>query len=247
MMIKQIEGIIFSEQDYGETSKIINLITKDHGVVGVLAKGAKTLKSDLRSVTGKLTYGVFNLYYKEDKLSTLISVDVLNNFKLLRQDITKISYASFLLELTSQVIKQSYHEEVYEYLIASLIKIDEGYDPLVITNILELKYLDFLGVMPMIDACALCGRTNSIATLSSDAGGYVCNFCKTNERIVDEKTIKLIRMFYYVDIAKISHLDVSEVVKKQIDDFLNQYYDKYTGLYLKSKTFLKNLNKLNNN
>ena len=243
-MIEKIEGIIINERAYGETSKILNLITKKYGVIGVMAKGSKTMKSELRSVSGKLTYGDFNLYYKPDKLSTLISVDVIDNFKNIRKDINMISYASFILELTEQVMKQNYSDEVYPLLIASLLKINEGFDPMVITNILELKYLDYLGVMPIIDACAVCGNATSIATLSSDMGGYLCNNCRKGEPLVDEKTIKLIRMFYYVDIAKITKLDISDSVKKEINDFLDRYYDRYTGLYLKSKTFLKNLNML---
>jgi DNA repair protein RecO (recombination protein O) len=51
-------------------------------------------------------------------------------------------------------------------------------------------------------------------------------------------------MFCYVDIAKISKLDISDQVKREINNFLDEYYDQYTGLYLKSKTFLKNLNKI---
>ena len=116
---------------------------------------------------------------------------------------------------------------------------------MVISNILELKYLDFLGVMPIIDECSICGNKKAIVTLSVDKGGYVCKNCHTNEKIVSEKTIKLIRMFYYVDIAKISKLEISNSVKKEINEFLDNYYDKYTGLYLKSKSFVHNLNKIN--
>ena len=63
-MIEKIEGIVISEQAYGETSKIINILTPDRGIVGVMAKGARKLKSDLANVSGKLNYGYFNLYYK---------------------------------------------------------------------------------------------------------------------------------------------------------------------------------------
>lgn len=243
-MIEQVEGIVVSERDYGETSKIVNIVSKKYGIIGLMAKGSKTMKSDLRSVTGRLTYGTFTIYYKPDKLSTLTSVDIINPFKNIRKDINMISYASFIIELAEQVIKQSNSNDIYEYLIAALTKIDEGYDPMVITNILELKCLDFLGVMPIIDACAICGDTNAIVTLSSDIGGYICSKCYNGEIMVDPKTIKLIRMFYYVDIAKISKLDISDRSKKEINNFLDAYYDKYTGLYLKSKSFLKNLNKL---
>lgn len=243
-MLEKIEGIVISEQAYGETSKIINILTPDRGLVGVMAKGAKKLKSDLRNVSGKLNYGYFDLYYKPDKLSTLVSADIKNSFKNIRKDIKKISYASFLLELSSQVNKHNQSKYVFDYLIAGLKKIDENFDPIVITNILELKYLDLLGVMPILDSCSGCGKTNNILTLSTIKGGYVCNKCHTCEKIVSEKTIKLIRMFYYVDIDKISKLEISDLCKNEINEFLDNYYDQYTGLYLKSKSFLSDLNKL---
>lgn len=242
-MIKQIEGIVISESSYSETSKIINIITRE-GIIGIIAKGARNLKSELRNVTTKLTYGNFNIYYKENNLSTLTSVDVIDNFKNIKKDITKISYASYLSDLSLQVIKQNKDENIFNLLVSSLLKINEGYDPYVITNIIELKYLDYLGVMPVIDECAICGSKSSIATLSGRSGGYVCNKCLTNEKLVDEKTIKLIRMFYYVDISKISNLEISDKIKQEINNFLEDYYDKYTGLYLKTKSFLKNLNKI---
>ncbi len=242
-MIEQIEGIVIGESAYRETSKIITVLTKQYGLIRMLAKGSRTLKSDLRNVTTKMTYGYFHLHYKEDKLSTLVSVDIIDSLKHIKTDIIKISYASFLLELAEQVMKQHHHEEIYDLLIATLKKIDEGFDPLVLTNILELKYLEYLGVMPILDACSVCGRKNSIATLSSDRGGYVCNHCLTGEKIVSEKTIKLVRMFYYIDISKITNLDIHESIKKEINEFLENYYDRYTGLYLKSKSFLKNMNR----
>ena len=51
-------------------------------------------------------------------------------------------------------------------------------------------------------------------------------------------------MFYYVDLSKISKLDLSKDVIREINQFLDEYYDTYTGLYLKSKKFIKNLQKL---
>ena len=246
MNLKEVTGIIVNETNYGETSKILNVITKEKGLISLMAKGCKNIKSPLRSTASKLTFGTFIIYYKENKISTLKEVTILDNFINIKKDISKISYATYILELSEGVIKQNNNKHIFELLIQSLKKINEGFDPLIIMNILELKYLEFLGVMPVIDACTVCGKKTGIVTLSSYKGGYVCKNCYTNENIVSDKTIKLIRMFYYVDIAKISKIDINAKSKNEINIFLDDYYSRYTGLYLKSKKFIKNLQKLTN-
>lgn len=239
-MNKEIEGIIIREKDYGDTSKILDVFTRDYGIIGVIAKGSKSMKSKLRSVTSKFTYGIFNLYYKEGKLSTLNEVDIINNFKNIKMNINFIAYSTYLLDLSEQVYKQNNSCDIYNILIDTLIKINEKFDIFALINIAELKYLYYLGVMPELDRCCICGSTE-IITLSSDKGGYICNNCRTFEKILDNKSLKLIRMFYYVDISKIDKLSISDDIKSEINDFLDSYYERYTGLYLKSKKFLNNL------
>lgn len=238
-MQKVIEGIIIKEIPYGETSKIIHVYTKD-GVIGIMCKGAKTLKSSFRATTLKFTYAKFNIYYKENKLSTLTSVDIINPLSTLKNDIVLLSYLNYLTELTEQVIKQT-SENLYNDFITTILKINDGLDPIVMCNILEIKYLDYLGVSLNLDSCVGCGKTANIVTIDGDRGGYICSDCYQNELIVEPKTIGLLRMYYYVEIKSISKLKISEKVRDEINRFLDTYYDRYTGLYLKSKNFLKKL------
>lgn len=238
-MLKEIEGIIIKEIPYGETSKIIQVFTKE-GIIGLMAKGAMSLKSPFRATTLKFTYAKFQIYYKENKLSILSSVDVINDLKLIKNDIILLSYLNYLTELVSQVAKQS-NAEVYDDYITTILKINEGLDPLIMSNILEIKLLDYLGVGLNLESCVVCGAKQSIITIDGDRGGYVCKNCFQNERIVDVKSLEMLRMYYYVDIKSISKLKISDKIKNEINEFLNAYYDRYTGLYLKSKNFLKKL------
>jgi DNA repair protein RecO (recombination protein O) len=245
MKIESVEGIILSETNYSESSKILNVLTKEYGLIGVISKGCRNMKSKLRGVSRKLLYGTIHIYYKPNGLSTLIGVDVINSYSKTLMDLEKISYASFILDLINQVLKQTDSEEIFDLLKDTLEKLEEGLNPIALTNILELKLLNYLGVSPSIDACAHCGSTKEIVTLSSDAGGYVCRNCYNNEPLVSDKTIKMIRMYYYVDIKNITKLDVSNEVTTEINRFLDDYYDRFTGLYIKSKDFLKKINSLN--
>lgn len=237
-MIREFEGIILSETPYKESSKILNILTKDEGIIGVIAKGAKKIKSPLRSVTEKFTLGLFSVYYHEGKLSTLITADVINPLRNIKTDIVRIGYLTYICELAYQTAKQNSDDNIYKILKSAILKIEDGLDPMIITNILELKMLDYLGVRIDLDRCIKCGTTKDIITISGDSGGYICKDCHTNEPIYDVKTIKMFRLYYYVDIDTITDLKISDEVSNNINKILTDYYDRYTGLYLKSKEFL---------
>ncbi len=245
MEIKKVEGFIVSSTPYGEGSKILNILTPEHGIIGIMSKGCKKPKSKLKLISENFTYAYFYMYYKEGKLSTLIGADVINYFMNIKKDILKVSFLSYLSELTKNVYKHGEDERIYRIFIDALIKIDEGYNPLAITNIVEIKYLDYLGVSLNLDGCVSCGSKN-ILTLSYEKGGYVCAMCRTNEKIQNEKVLKTLRLYYYVEISKISKLEISEDTIKEIDLFLRIYYDNYTGLYIKSKKFLDSIKDIKN-
>lgn len=242
-MIIDVEGIVLNSRSYGDSSKILDIFTPNYGIIGVIAKGCKSMKSSLRSFTDKLTYANFVIYYKKDKLSILSEANSIDNFSKIKNDIERISSANFILDLVNQVYKQNPSDELYDLLISCLKKINESFNPLVIINILELKLLDYLGIMPNLSGCTICGNKNVI-TLSSDKGGYLCESCRTHEPIVSKGAIKLIRMYYLVDINKISKLDLSRDVTLEVNNFIDSYYDQYSGLYLKSKQLLKNVLKI---
>ncbi len=241
MQTLKVKGIVITDTNYSESSKVLNIMTKEKSLIGVISKGCRNYKSKLRSTSSKLTYGYFYINYKENSLSNLLEVDIIDELKTIKTDLKKIGYTTYLVDLARQVMKQNDNDKIFDILEASLLKIEKGFDPSLITNIAELKYLSYLGVKPILDKCSTCGNTKDIVTVNSDAGGYICKNCYTNEYITDEKTLKLLRMFDFLDISKIKELNILDKNKKEINKFLKDYYTKYTGLYLKSKDFLSQI------
>lgn len=240
MKVISTEGFILSSINYKESSKILNILTKEYGIIGVLSKSCKTPKSKLKNISENFTYAIFHMYYNEKGLSTLIGADPINYFLNIRKDILKVSYLTYISELTKEVYKESEEKEIYDLFISSILKIEEGFNPLIITNILELKYLYYVGLGINLDECVVCGK-KSILTFSCYKGGYICAFCKTNEKIYDEKVLKMLKLYYYVDINKISEIKISDKVVMEVNNILTEYYDHFTGFYLKSKRFLENI------
>ena len=180
------------------------------------------------------------MYYKENGLSTLIDGDIKDYFINIKSDIVKISYLTYICELSTNVYKESSSEEIYSLMESAILKLEEGHNPKIITNILELQFLNYLGINLNLDNCVKCG-SSKVVTLSLSKGGYICANCRTNEPIISEKVMKMLRLYYYVDISKISSIDIDENVSEAINKIIEEYYDEYSGVYVKSKKILKEL------
>ena len=251
MKIRKVEGIITGEQNYSESSKILKIFTKELGLISVISKGCKKPKSTLHEGSNKLIYGIFDISYKEDGLSTLIEIDIKDNFKNITmdyKDLAKKMYAFTIIDISMQVlpdkeIDEEEKKKIYDILMATLRKINEGINPRVLLSIVMIKYLDFLGVLPNLDSCAFCGSNYDIVTMDARSFGFVCKECYTNEKIVNEKSLKLLRMLYYVDIDKIKNLDVGEELQ-DVEEFIDSYYEEHTGIYFNIKKKMNTLKKM---
>ena len=235
-MIKKIKGIVVKEIAYKDTSKIIEVLTNE-GLYSIVAKGAKKVSSPLFLGTTFLSYSEFCIY-ERDKLSTLKSVYLINGYKNTLKDIVKLASSSYLVNMCMQVYKQNNSNEIYDLLLIGIDKIDTGFNVIGIVNIIEIKLLEYLGLKLHLDKCTICGGDN-IVFLSLDYSGYLCNNC--SKITTDRKILKLIKLYDTVDLKKLESFNVSKNIIIKLDMFIDEYYAKYSGLYLESKKFLKSI------
>lgn len=241
MEIIKVEGLVLKETNYSESSKILQILTDKYGIISVMSKGCRSIKSKFRSLSNKLSYANFYIYYKKDGISTLKDADSIDPFKNITLNIENIAYATYLLDLTEQVYKHSKSNEIFPLIISVLKKINEGYDPFVLTSIYEIKLLEYLGIKPNVDSCSICGNNKNILTISINDGGFICKNCYRGGKIYNDQIIKLIRMFVYIDVNNITKISLKDETKKELSLFIEEYYDTLSGIYLKSKDFLKNI------
>ena len=234
-MKETIEGIVLNETNFGETSKILNILTKEHGYISVMSKGSRTLKSKLRGISMKLVYANFTIKYKENGISALIEGNVINSLKYILSDLKKINYANYLISIYKSILKDNNEKELYQVLRDSLLKINENFDPELITNIVLIKLLKYLGVKPNLDECVSCS-SRDILTFDINLGGVICKNCYQDTYLFQTNTLKLLKLFQIVDISKIDKLNItSEKVKEEINQFIKEYYETYTGIYIKNR------------
>lgn len=97
MLIKS-EGIVLRTTDYGETNKIVTLLTREHGKIGVMARGAKKSNSRLSAISQPFLYGTF-LIQSSTGLGTLQQGEMIESMRAIREDLFLTAYAAYMTEL----------------------------------------------------------------------------------------------------------------------------------------------------
>ena len=197
-----VEGIILNETNYGETSKILNILTKEYGYISVMSKGSRTIKSRLRGMSMRLVYGEFVIIYKKNGVSILQEGNILDSLKNILTDIGKMTFAIYLIDFFKSILKESFDVDMYSILKEALLKINAGFDPSLITNIVEIKLLKYLGVAPHFNNCILCGN-EGIITFDMNLAGFICKNCYRDTYIFSTTTLKLLKLFFFFFIKNI--------------------------------------------
>ena len=158
-------------------------------------------------------------------MSTLIEGSIINSFKNTFGDIKKSMYSFYLMDLCLQVLKENNNKEIFNLLSNALIKIDFGLSPELISNIVEIKLLDYLGVSLNLEECSLCGNKEDLITIDITSGGVICKNCYNDGYIMNNKALHLMSLLKKVDISKLETLEITDdLIFKEIDKFIYEYY-----------------------
>ncbi|MFC4320815.1 DNA repair protein RecO [Litchfieldia salsa] len=246
-MLQKCEGIVIRTNNYGESNKIITLFTREWGKVGVMARGAKKPSSRLASITQPFTYGHF-LVQRTSGLGGLQQGETIKTYRGIREDIFLTAYASYIVELTDKCTDEKKPNPfIFELLLQTLQYIDEGIDLDILMYIYEMKMLQVLGLSPKLDGCSICESTEGEFAFSIGEGGFLCHRCYHHDKYLmklSQTTIKLLRLFYYFDLNRLGKIDVKQETKNELKTVITAYYDQYSGLTIKSKRFLNQIDQL---
>jgi len=246
-LLQKCEGIVIRTTNYGETNKIVTLFTREWGKVGVMARGAKKPNSRLASITQLFTYGHF-LVQTTSGLGLLQQGETILTMRSIREDIFLTAYASYIVELTDKSTDDKKpNPYLFELLLQTLKYMDEGVDLDILMFIYEMKMLQVLGITAKLDGCSICGSAEGHFSFSVKEGGFLCHRCIHNDPYhlkISQTTVKLLRLFYYFDVNRLGKVDVKQDTKNELKQVINAYYDEYSGLLLKSKKFLNQIDHL---
>lgn len=174
-------AIVVGAIRYGETSRIVRLATRDHGVQAAIAKGALRPKSRFGTTLRLLAEGTAHLIPGRGELATLVAFDIVDVHAGLARSLEAFHAGAALAEVVARVAPPVGQEEVFAALRDGIRLLEAS--PEELTEVIALSALwrmvEALGHGPALDACARDGAPvpPGSAAFSLGDGGVLCPRC----------------------------------------------------------------------
>lgn len=238
-------GLVLYNQPFREDDKLVKIFTEKAGKRMFFVKHASTSK--LMASIQPLTYADFILKINEDGLSYIEDFHQVQPFKEVNGDIFKLSYATYVVSLADACLQDKiYDPALFAFLVKTLELMDEGLDYEVLTNVFEIQLLSRFGVSLCLHECVVCHRTGLPFDYSYRHGGVLCpsHYGLDQRRaMVDPNVLYLLDRFQSVSFHELERIAIKKEMKEKLRQFIDQLYEEYVGIRLKSKKFIDDLSK----
>lgn len=182
MALVTTDAIVLQSFPYGETSRIVRLLTRDIGVQSAMAKGAARPRSRYGTMQ-PFTEGVAAIYMRPTReLQTLGGFDLGRSRPTLGHDLLRFGGASLLAELVIRTASEERTPALFDAVAAGLDLLGDAdaatLEPALLAAIWSTIVV--LGFEPALDACIACGSDIDDACAASfdyAAGGLRCDAC----------------------------------------------------------------------
>jgi len=239
------KAIVLRNQDLGEADKIVTLYTQKFGKIKGIAKGVRKTTSKFGSGVEIFTFADYLLYGKETKDLDIISqVQIIHSFQEIREDLSKITYGGFILELVDTLVAGREKDTLlFSLILQTLTWLKEEVSELIIPTFV-LKTMTLLGLKPYLgESCNLCHKliNNDKIQFSPGQGGIICISHQIKDGIMLSNGIRgLINQLLILDISQIRKI---QVAKNLLLELWNLVINNYLNYHLPKP--LRSMNTLN--
>jgi DNA repair protein RecO (recombination protein O) len=252
MPLFKTNAIVIRSFNYGESDKIVTFFTKDFGKIKGIAKGARRSKKRFQNALNLFTY--LRLIFFEREGTGLVRAegcDILHPFPKIREDLKKIFYGNYFLELVNEMAgERERNLEAFDLLLSFLSALEEMEPKEEQLRMFEIRMLSLFGYQPNMRRCDLCKkgwedlREVPIVFFSLEKGALVCENCSkgwNNLISLSLGTARLIERISQMELPKIHRLRFTSLALTESKELLPRFISYQLGKELKSLKTLRGM------
>lgn len=186
----QTSALILHSFAYGDTSRILRILTPEFGLRSVIAKGAMSPRNRFGGVLEPFTEGEaqFNLRPGRDLL-TLSGFSLLRSRQAIGRDFGAFTGASLIAEILLRVGTEESNAELYDAVTAAFDRLSSPSEDAAGDALAALwNLIALFGFRPEMESCVQCGTPiaeQASARFDTAAGGARCARCGTTGPALD--------------------------------------------------------------
>lgn len=226
-MLLTVKGLVIRETAYGESDKIVDLLT-ENGVLTVRARGVRKSSSKYAALAQLFAYGEYCLRQSGERFF-LDSAVPISLFYGLRNDLEALALASYFAELTQRIATAQSQPQLLRLFLHCLHYLSEHTRPLpLLKSIFELRLVSEMGMMPDVLCCQVCcSYLPPKAVIRLQEGYFLCKDCceeiTPQDMTVSVGTLRAIRHIALADFDRLFHFRMGAAEQKELGIFTERY------------------------
>ena len=180
-------AIVVGLVNYGESDRIVKLLTPNAGLVSCMVRGVRKSK---KRYGGAFDLGnVVEAVIKQGRgrLPIIGSVDLIHGHPHLRGDLVRLTLMSYLVEVAGSLAQEGHEAtKLFGVLQMALLLLDGVTHPpgVLFRWSFEAKALTFAGIAPELRRCSVCGAgLDGTLVYGNSSGGATHSGCGRGERL----------------------------------------------------------------
>lgn len=171
------QGVVIRSINLGEWDKLLTVFSEGRGKIKVVAKGARKVQSRYASLTQPFCNITFTVYSGKS-IHTFGQVTLIESYRAIREDLTKMAYGLYMLELIDIALEdEQAHDDILSLLIACLHILSLTEHVELLLSFFLLRLLNRLGWWLSLAQCPVCGAKSG-TRFSIEHLGFPCAQCQ---------------------------------------------------------------------
>jgi len=224
-MLYKTQAIILNAYNFGDTSLICNLFSKEFGKLSIISKGARTIKNPNKALLQPMHNVDIEYYYKPKRKMQILKETAINNhFFNLKKNLKKMSYAYLALDILNHISQTDNPCHIIFRLINKFLeKLNQCGESEVELYFMffQLQLLNYLGFAPNLDHCFHCDKKLKSAVYDIRDGYLICNNCQLSSNAFIKLNSDAMVTIHLLNITHINSLNQKRLIKKEFQSIKN--------------------------
>jgi len=243
----QADAIVLRRLDYGESDRILTLLTREHGKLAAIAKGAR--KSRTRMGSSLDLFGRSRMMLARGaNLDVVAQVERRGDVRHISGDLERTAYSCLVAEVVDKVLEDRHPvDDVFELVVETLGRLNSPQRvPRADSAWFVMRILDLLGYMPQLHICASCGSAlpEAVSWFSPLPGGVLCARCAGHNRsgsALSVNGLKVLRLMAADEADLYDRLRLPVQLLAEIEQALDAQLEYHLDRRLKSLDFIRSI------